>query len=93
MEPIAAAIFGVLVIVALVAWVLRLRPGAANRQARVSRRADTEPHGARAAAGAEMEEHDIDDMLDAIAEHRRRRGGRDIGEELADELLRGSWDE
>jgi hypothetical protein len=42
-------------------------------------------------AEVETEEHDIDDMRDAIAEHRRRAGRRDIGEELADELLRSTW--
>ena len=39
------------------------------------------------------EKHDIDDMIDAINEHRRRAGRRDIGEELADELLRSTWDD
>jgi hypothetical protein len=43
-------------------------------------------------AMADVESHDVDDMLDAIAERRRRAGRRDVGEELADELLRGSWD-
>jgi hypothetical protein len=38
-------------------------------------------------------EHDIDDLLDAINEHRRRAGHRDIGEELADELMRSTWDD
>jgi hypothetical protein len=53
---------------------------------------DSDLHRRRAEADAEMEEHDIDDMIDAIAERRRRPGRRDIGEELADELLRGGWD-
>jgi hypothetical protein len=53
---------------------------------------DSDLHRGRAAAEAEMEEHDIDDMLDAIAERRRRPGRRDIGEELADELMRGRWE-
>jgi hypothetical protein len=43
-------------------------------------------------AMAEVESHDVEDMLAAIAERRRRTGRRDIGEELSDELLRGSWD-
>ena len=43
-------------------------------------------------AMAEIESHDVDDMLEAINERRRRAGKRDLGEELADELLRGSWD-
>jgi hypothetical protein len=53
---------------------------------------DSDLHRRRAEADAEMEEHDIDDMIDAIAERRRRAGRRDVGEELADELLRGGWD-
>jgi hypothetical protein len=44
------------------------------------------------AAMSEIESHDIDDMLDGINERRRRTGRRDLGEELADELLRGTWD-
>ncbi len=43
-------------------------------------------------AMAEIESHDVDDMLDAIAERRRRTGRREVGEELSDELLRGTWD-
>jgi hypothetical protein len=56
-------------------------------------RRDNELHRVRAASDAQLEEHDIDDMLGAIAEYRRRRGARDIGEELADELIRGTWDD
>ena len=44
-------------------------------------------------AMAEIEEHDTDDMLEAIDERRRRRGARSVGDELADELMRGTWDE
>jgi hypothetical protein len=54
-------------------------------------RADSEVHLGRAQAAAEVEEHDIDDMLGAIGEYRRRAGRREIGEELSDELLRGTW--
>jgi hypothetical protein len=43
------------------------------------------------AAMAEIESHDVEDMLDAINERRRRAGKRELGEELADELVRGSW--
>jgi hypothetical protein len=43
-------------------------------------------------AMAEVDEHDTDEMLDSINDHRRRRGGRDIGEELADEAMRGTWE-
>jgi DNA-binding ferritin-like protein len=41
-------------------------------------------HGAM----AEIEESDIDQMLDGIAERRRRNGKRPIADELAEELLR-----
>ena len=44
-------------------------------------------------AMGDIEKHDTDDMLDAIDERRRRRGGRSVGEELADELTRGTWEE
>jgi hypothetical protein len=50
-------------------------------------------HGPDYEAMAQVEAHDVDDMLDGIAERRRRRGGRDLGEELADELIRGTWEE
>jgi hypothetical protein len=49
-------------------------------------------HGPDYEAMADVEAHDIDDMLDAIGERRRRRGARDVGEELADELERGTWE-
>jgi hypothetical protein len=54
-------------------------------------RADDQLHRDRAATQAEVEDRDIDDMLDAIAERRRHAGRRGIGEELADDLLRGTW--
>ncbi len=56
-------------------------------------RADSELHRGREQAAADVEDHDVDDMLDAIGRYRRRAGRRDIGEELADELLRGTWDD
>lgn len=49
-------------------------------------------HGPDYGAMAEVEAHDTDQMLDALGERRRRRGARDVGEELSDELLRGNWD-
>ena len=49
-------------------------------------------HGLDYEAMADVESHDVEDMLDAIAERRRRTGRREVGEELADELLRGTWD-
>ena len=55
-------------------------------------RKDRETDRRRAQAEAAVEEHDIDDMLAAISAYRRRAGRRDMGEELADELMRGIWD-
>jgi cytochrome c-type biogenesis protein CcmH/NrfF len=49
-------------------------------------------HGLDYEAMADVESHDVEDMLDAIAERRARTGRREMGEELADELLRGTWD-
>jgi hypothetical protein len=53
---------------------------------------DERRHTPDYAAMSEIEAHDVDDMLDGINERRRRAGRRDVGEELADELLRGTWD-
>jgi hypothetical protein len=56
------------------------------------------PRGGRRRSGpdygamAEVEEHDIEQMLEGINERRRRQGKREIGDELADELMRSSWD-
>jgi hypothetical protein len=57
-----------------------------------SPRNDRETDRLRAEAEADVEEHDIDDMLAAISAYRRRAGRRDVGEELADELIRGTWE-
>jgi hypothetical protein len=51
---------------------------------------DRESDRRRAQAEAEVEGHDIDDMLEAISAYRRRAGRRDLGEELADELMRAA---
>jgi hypothetical protein len=48
-------------------------------------------HGIDHGAMAEIEEHDIDQMLDGIAERRRRNGKRSIADELSDEALRSTW--
>ena len=58
---------------------------------RRTRRQDAPLERIRAEVAAEVEEHDIDDMLDAIEGYRRRRGARALGEELADDLTRGTW--
>jgi hypothetical protein len=71
----------------------RREPGAAADGVARRPRPDSDLHRRRAEAAAEMEEHDIDDVIDAIAERRRRRGRRDVGEELGDELMRGTWDQ
>jgi hypothetical protein len=60
-------------------------PGPARKDRDIDRR--------RAEAEAEVEDHDIDDMLEAISAYRRRAGRRDVGEELADEVMRGSWND
>jgi hypothetical protein len=44
-------------------------------------------------AMSDIESRDTDQMLDSIEDHRRQAGHRSVGEELGDELLRGSWDE
>ena len=46
------------------------------------------PHGIDHGAMAEIEENDIEQMLDGLAERRRRNGKRPIGDELAEEILR-----
>jgi hypothetical protein len=93
MESAAIAIFVALTTLALLALSLRQRRAGDGRRKTRERRADLEPHRVRSAAEAEMEEHDIDDMLDAINRRRRQLGRREIGEELADELTRGTWDD
>jgi hypothetical protein len=55
-------------------------------------RKDRETDRRRAQAEAAVEEHDVDDMLAAVSAYRRGAGRRDVGEELADELMRGIWD-
>jgi hypothetical protein len=50
------------------------------------------PRGIDYEAMGDIESHDVEDMLDAIAERRARTGRRGVGEELADELMRGGWD-
>ena len=54
---------------------------------------DARLHRERAGSDADVEDSDIDSMLDAINERRRRRQAREVGEELSDELLRGTWED
>jgi cbb3-type cytochrome oxidase subunit 3 len=48
-------------------------------------------HGIDHAAMAQIEENDIEQMLDGLAERRRRNGKRSIADELSDEALRSTW--
>jgi hypothetical protein len=91
MDPVAIALTMAVTTLVLAALRFRSRRTGDRRERSRKRRADIEPHRLRSAAEAEMEEHDIDDMLNAINRRRRQLGRRDIGEELADELLRGTW--
>jgi hypothetical protein len=45
-------------------------------------------HGLDHGAMAEVEENDIEQMIDGIAERRRRNGKPSYGDELANDLLR-----
>jgi len=83
--------FWVLASVAVVGLAIAHRRMVGKRKPSGGHRRDSELHRRRAEAEAEIEEHDIGAMLDAIAERRRRSGRREIGEELADELLRERW--
>jgi len=49
-------------------------------------------HGPDYEAMSEIESHDVEDMLDGINEYRRRTGRRALGDELADDFLRSTWD-
>ena len=79
MEPLAVVIIGAVTLLGIMFALSAFRTG-------------TSGAGRDYEAEADMESHDIDDMLDAINERRRRGGRRDIGEELSDELIRGGWD-
>jgi hypothetical protein len=49
------------------------------------------PHGLDHGAMAEIEERDIEQMIDGLAERRRRNGKRSIADELSEEALRSPW--
>ena len=90
-----AVLFVMLLPMAVAAWIsaaMRL-PREWGARDRRTRRQDGALERVRAETAAETEEHDIDDMLNAIEERRRRRGARPLGEELADDLERGTWEE
>jgi hypothetical protein len=71
---------GVLVIVLFVLIVLMAKPA----QPRLLAGQSPRDHG----ADAEIEDHDIDQMIEARNERRRRLGRPEIGDELAEELRR-----
>jgi hypothetical protein len=87
MDPVVVLFLGSIVLIAVFAFLLSWHPRRGRRLVGELRR------GPDYEAIAQTEEHDVDQMLDAIAERRRRTGRRDIGEELADELTRGTWDD
>ncbi|HET7051450.1 MAG TPA: hypothetical protein VFI54_24495 [Solirubrobacteraceae bacterium] len=76
-------------VVSIALMIVHMRRTVDERRAGTNRR-DSEVDRRRAQAEADVEEHDVDDMLDAISEYRRRAGRRDLGEELAGELLRST---
>jgi hypothetical protein len=86
-DPLLVIFVGPIVILLLFAMLLSQHPKRGREL--VGELRPWRDHGAM----AEIESHDTDDMLDSIDEHRRRRGGRDTGEELADEAMRASWEE
>jgi hypothetical protein len=80
MDPLAFLLLAPLGALTVAAVLIR------RRTARPSR-----THGLDYEAIAEIEEHDIEQMLEGINERRRRSGRRPVGEELADELMRSTW--
>ena len=75
------------VVALVIAHVMRK---ADEREACGGQHSHHEVHGRGAEGEVEMKPGEVVDMLDAIVEHRRRAGRRDIGEQLAEELLRSS---
>jgi hypothetical protein len=76
-EPLAIALIALIVaLVLLVLWTLGSRP-----PRRTAARGTDE-------AEAEIEAHDIDQMIEARSERRRLAGREEIGEELGREALR-----
>ena len=88
MDPLLVIVGGpVLVLLVFAVW-LGLRSPKRGREL-VGELRPWKDHSAM----AEIDAHDTDEMLDSINDHRRRRGGRDIGEELSDEAMRGTWED
>jgi hypothetical protein len=86
MDPLLVLIGGPIAVLALFALGLAWHPRRGRELVGELR------HGRDYDAMLDVESHDTDDMLDGINEHRRRTGRRDVGEELSDELMRGTWD-
>jgi len=94
MQVLILAVMGLAIAIVLVALLVisHHRLGSAFR-ARLRRHRDSDAHARRAEAEAAMEEHDIDDMFDAILERRRARGRRELGDVMAEEVLRDDGQE
>lgn len=92
MDVVLVLLGGFVLLITVLA--LARAPVKPNGQTRTSNRSfheDNEVYRRRAELMAEVEEHDIEAMLDGINQRRRQAGRREIGEELADELTRGTW--
>jgi hypothetical protein len=86
MNSVLLIMFWVAGSVAVVALVIaQVMRRADERAACGGHRSDEEIHDRH--AEVEIEPGEVEDMLDAIVKHRRRAGRRDIGEQLAEELL------
>jgi hypothetical protein len=86
MDPLLVLFGGLVAFFVLFAFLLAWHPRSGRQLVGELRR------GRDHEAMAEIDEHDIDQMLDGISQRRRRTGKRDIGEELGDELMRGGWE-
>jgi len=86
MDPALVIFGGMIAVFVLCTILLGWSPGRGRQRAGELR------HAPDYAAMSEIESHDVDDMLDSLNEYRRRAGRREVGEELADESLRGTWD-
>jgi hypothetical protein len=75
------------VVALVIAHVMRR---ADDREACGGQHGHDEVHGRGAEGEVVIETGELEDMLDAIVEHRRRAGRRDIGEQLAEVLLRST---
>jgi hypothetical protein len=89
MHVLILALIGLAIAIVFAALLVisRQRPGT-DLSTRQRRHRDSDAHASRAEAEAAMEEHDVDDMFDAILERRRARGRRELGDAMAEELLR-----